>query len=61
VVEYLQVLTKVGYWEQARTRLNRTPILSFEVKGTPIDQESPSVLLANGKRTFARAWAQAGL
>jgi sugar phosphate isomerase/epimerase len=61
VVEYLQALTKVGYWEQARTRLNRTPILSFEVKGTPIDQESPSVLLANGKRTFARAWAQAGL
>lgn len=61
VVEYLQELTNVGYWQQARERLGTTPILSFEIKATPIDQESPIVLLANGKRTFTRAWAQAGI
>jgi sugar phosphate isomerase/epimerase len=60
VVGYLQELTKVGYWQRTRERLGGTPILSFELKANPIDQEPPSVLLANGKRTFTRAWAQAG-
>lgn len=61
VVNYLRELTKASYWQQARDRLGGTPILSFELKSTPIDQEPASVLLANGKRTFTRAWAQAGI
>ncbi len=55
VVEYLRQLNAVGYWEQARTRLQTRPILSMELKAIP-GEESPEAILANGKRTFIRAW-----
>lgn len=61
VVEYLKVLDAAGYWQQARERLGSTPILSVELKPNQIDNESSEAILANGKRTFARAWAEAGL
>lgn len=60
VVAFLRALNAIDYWDQARTRLGTTPILSMELKANPIDQERPATLLANGQRTFLRAWAQAG-
>jgi len=54
VTEFLRELHAVGYWEQARRRLNTTPILSIEVR--PTDGETSETTLANGKRTFIRAW-----
>lgn len=53
VVEYLGELHALGYWERARERLGGNPILSFEIKSSG---ESSATLLANGKRTFSRAW-----
>ncbi len=58
VVEYLRQLDKAQYWIRARERLGTTPILSMELRPVP-GEESPAAVLANGKRTFARAWAQA--
>lgn len=57
VVEYLRQLDAVQYWTRARERLGMTPILSMELRTIP-GEESPEAVLANGKRTFMRAWAQ---
>ena len=54
VIDYLRQLDAVGYWERARQRLGTTPILSMELRAYP--DESPAAILANGKRTFIRAW-----
>jgi sugar phosphate isomerase/epimerase len=54
VVEFLHELHAVGYWGQARHRLNTIPILSIEVR--PTDGNTSETILANGKRTFIRAW-----
>lgn len=56
VVEYLQALDAANFWERARARLESTPILSMELKANPIDMEPATAILANGKRTFTRAW-----
>lgn len=56
VVEYLRELHGIGHWERARQRVGARPILSMEVKP---DDELSQTILANGKRTFARAWAVA--
>jgi len=57
VVDYLEQLHAVGYWERARARLGGTPILSMELKAS--EGERSGTLLANGKRVFGRAWALA--
>ncbi|MBX3085559.1 MAG: sugar phosphate isomerase/epimerase [Anaerolineae bacterium] len=57
VVDYLQQLDNVQYWTKARSRLGSTPILSMELRPVP-NEENPQAVLANGKRTFIRAWAQ---
>jgi sugar phosphate isomerase/epimerase len=54
VAEFLRELHAAGYWEQARRRLNTTPILSMELR--PTDGEHSRTILANGKRAFLRAW-----
>jgi sugar phosphate isomerase/epimerase len=56
VVDYLHHLDAVNYWGTARERLGTTPILTMELKPTP--GENPEAVLANGKRTFTRAWAE---
>ncbi len=56
VVEFLRQLDEVDYWSRARERLGITPILSMELRAFP--DESPEAILANGKRTFSRAWQQ---
>jgi sugar phosphate isomerase/epimerase len=57
VAAYLRELDRVDFWDGARARLGATPILSMELRTIP-GEESPEAVLANGKRTFARAWAQ---
>lgn len=57
VVDYLKQLDAVQYWTKARERLGSTPILSMELRPVP-NEENPQAVLANGKRTFIRAWAQ---
>jgi sugar phosphate isomerase/epimerase len=57
VVDYLRQLDAVSYWARAREKLGSTPILSMELRTIP-GEESPEAVLANGKRTFMRAWAQ---
>ena len=57
VVDYLRQLDAVQYWARARDRLGATPILSMELRTIPGEEDSAAVL-ANGKRTFMRAWAQ---
>src|SRR5258708_2871666 len=57
VVEYLRQLDVVQYWTRTRERLGITPILSMELRTIP-GEENPQAVLANGKRTFIRAWAQ---
>lgn len=57
VIEYLRQLDAHGYWENARLRLETRPILSMELKPNQVDNESSGAILANGKRTFTRAWA----
>ena len=57
VVDYLRQLDAVNYWTSARERLGAAPILSMELRPVP-GQDSPAAVLANGKRTFMRAWAQ---
>jgi sugar phosphate isomerase/epimerase len=54
VIDYLRQLDAIGYWEQTRKRLGTTPILSMELRTFP--DENPTTILANGKRTFIRAW-----
>ncbi|MBC7811079.1 MAG: sugar phosphate isomerase/epimerase, partial [Burkholderiales bacterium] len=54
VIDYMRQLNAVGYYERARQRLGVMPILSMELRAFP--DESPTAILANGKRTFIRAW-----
>ena len=54
VIEYLEQLNAVNFWDNARARLGSTPILSMEIRQS---DESSETVIANGKRTFARAWA----
>jgi sugar phosphate isomerase/epimerase len=54
VVEYIRQLDAIDYWGRAHQRLGSTPILSMELRAFP--DESPTAILANGKRTFIRAW-----
>jgi sugar phosphate isomerase/epimerase len=56
VIDYLRQLDDIGYWQRAQQRLGTRPILSFELRTIP-GEESSEAILANGKRTFARAWA----
>jgi len=56
VVAYLRQLDAVDFWGRARQRLGTTPILSIELRTIP-GEENPEAVLANGKRTFRRAWA----
>ena len=55
VIEFLSELNAVNYYANARHRLGSTPILSMEIRTS---DESSETVLANGKRTFARAWAE---
>lgn len=55
VIDYLRQLDAIGYYERARQRLGSTPILSMELRTIP-GEEAPDAILANGKRTFIRAW-----
>ena len=57
VVDYLHQLDAVNYWAKAREKLGSTPILSMELRTIP-GEENAEAVLANGKRTFMRAWAQ---
>jgi sugar phosphate isomerase/epimerase len=57
VADFLRELFNVGYFERAKARLGRTPILSMELRTIPNEEESEAIL-ANGKRTFIRAWYQ---
>lgn len=56
VTTFLDELHAIDFWGHARARLGLTPILSMELK--PSEGESSAVILANGKRVFARAWAR---
>lgn len=58
VVDYLKQLNAAQFWETARKRLRSTPIISMELRPVP-GEDSPAAVLANGKRTFMRAWASA--
>ena len=57
VVAFLEALDGIDYWRRARERLGAPPILSMELRPIP-GEDDPLAVLANGKRTFARAWAQ---
>ncbi len=57
LVEYLRQLDAAGYWTRAAGRLGTRPIISMELRPIP-GEEDPGAILANGKRTFARAWGQ---
>jgi sugar phosphate isomerase/epimerase len=54
VIEFLAQLNAVNFWENAKRRLGSTPILSMEIRQS---DESSETVIANGKRTFERAWA----
>jgi sugar phosphate isomerase/epimerase len=54
VIEFIRELNAVNYWRHASERLGATPILSMEIRQS---DESSETVLANGKRTFMRAWA----
>jgi len=56
VIEFLQALEVVDYYHLAREKLSAMPILSMELRTMP-GEEVPEAILANGKRTFQRAWA----
>jgi len=56
VVTFLRELSTCGFYANARARLGMTPILSMEIRTS---DESSGTALANGKRTFARAWSAA--
>jgi sugar phosphate isomerase/epimerase len=58
VVDFLRQLEAVDFWRGARERLGATPILSMELRTIP-GEENPEAVLANGRRTFRRAWAAA--
>ncbi len=50
-VEFLRELLNIGYLDQ-----DKRPILSFEV--SPMEGESPEIIIANAKRVLDEAWAQ---
>jgi sugar phosphate isomerase/epimerase len=56
VVEFIRQLHAVNFFDQARAWLGGTPIVSMEIRQ---NDESSETVLANGKRTFMRAWGQA--
>ncbi len=56
VIDFLQQLDAVDFWTRTRERLDITPILSMELRAFP--DEHAAAILANGKRTFSRAWQQ---
>lgn len=53
-IDFLRELKACGYYMNARQRLGATPIVSMEIRTS---DESSETALANGKRTFGRAWA----
>ena len=57
VIDYLEQLNAINYWENAKNKLNAKPIVTIELKANP-PEEDPLAILANGKRTFRRAWAE---
>lgn len=57
VIDYLRALEAVDFYRRARERLGTTPILSMELRTIP-NEETPEAILANGKRTFRRAWSE---
>lgn len=57
VIEFLRALQGADYFTRARARLDVTPILSMESRPNQLDHESSATIIANGKRTFLRAWA----
>jgi sugar phosphate isomerase/epimerase len=50
-VDYLRELLNIGYLDP-----DKRPVLSFEV--SPMEGESPELVLANAKRVLDEAWAQ---
>lgn len=54
VIEFLKQLNAVDFFAKARQRLGCTPVVSMEIRQS---DESSEAVLANGKRTFMRAWA----
>lgn len=50
-VDYLRELLNIGYLDP-----DKRPVLSFEV--SPMEGESPELVLANAKRVLNEAWAQ---
>jgi hypothetical protein len=51
LVDYLQILLKVGYLNP-----ENPPVVSFEVK--PFGDEDPDLVIANAKRVLNLAWAR---
>ena len=51
VAEFLRELLNIGYLDP-----DKRPILSFEV--SPMEGESPEIIIANAKRVLDQAWAQ---
>ena len=54
VIEFIKQLDAVNFFAHARQRLGFTPVVSMEIRQS---DESSEAVLANGKRTFMRAWA----
>ena len=50
-MEFLSELLDIGFLDP-----DRRPILSFEV--SPMEGESPEIVIANAKRVLDTAWAQ---
>jgi sugar phosphate isomerase/epimerase len=57
VIRYLRALEEVDFYQRARSKLGTTPILSMELRTNASENDTPAFILANGKRTFKRAWA----
>mgnify|MGYP005840677533 CR=1 FL=1 len=57
VVRYLNGLEQVDFYDRARAKLGTMPILSMELRTNASENDTPASILANGKRTFKRAWA----
>jgi hypothetical protein len=59
VIDFIRHLHAIDYFATACRRLGSTAIDSMRIRPNQIDNESPGTVLANGKRSFARAWAAA--
>ncbi len=57
VIRYLHALEAVDFYQRARAKLGTMPILSMELRTNASENDTPAFILANGKRTFKRAWA----